>query len=490
MKRFKLNTIIAAALMVSPLAAAAQQAVTVTNKTVGVEDGNVNVKMDVTVSGLKLGADGQLKVDFIIEGEDRSLALPPVVYTGNKRYRYERRKETLSGQYKMPAFETVRPVKKKKTYTTAYDVTVPYSAWMRNADVVVCESLLGCKGFELMASSNIGEIQPKEVVSAPVIWTPDPKMYRQMVSFMTPTVEERKARVAEMELYIGYPVNIYEVRPTFGDNQRELAMADSLMRVLKDPLIKVDAMDITGYASPEGSYAYNTKLAQNRAEGFNAYLKKNYSLNGLSTKVNSVPEDWDGLIRLVEASSIPNKDEVLGIARNTGMAPDAKDQRLKEVGHWSEVYKTILEDMYPKLRRIKMAVSYEIANLSDEKARELVFTDPHLLSLDEMYRAAAAYEPGSDEYTKIYTIAAQQYPNDVVARNNAAAALLVNGQQNKAMEYLGGMEKGLAPAYINLGTYHYISGDLDRARTYFRMADEAGDPQGKKNLELLDQIGK
>ena len=114
----------------------------------------------------------------------------------------------------------------------------------------------------------------------------------------------------------------------------------------------------------------------------------------------------------------------MAVVLDGSMAHDTKETVLQKIGQWSNVYKPMLDNMFPKLRRIERRVDYTVQKLDDSKARELLYTQPNLLSMEEIYRVARYYEPGSKQYRQVYEIAARQYPNDMIANNNAAAALL------------------------------------------------------------------
>jgi len=290
-----------------------------------------------------------------------------------------------------------------------------------------------------------------------------------------------------IELNVGFPVNVTEVRPDFGNNRRELQKADSLVRALQsNKLLTINCVGIKGYASPEGRYAVNERLAKGRSEGFKQYLVRNYSadINICNSSTSWIAEDWEGLERLVEASNLPNKDEVLLVIRDKAMAPDTKEVVLQKIGKWSDVYKPMLNDMFPKLRRIELRVDYTVQKLDDNKARELLYTQPDMLSLEEIYRVARYYEPGSKQYREVYEIAAQQYPDNVIANNNAAAALLLEGNTKAAVGYLNKI-KGNPVSYLNYGTYYYIHGNREKAVQYYNMAREAGIEQAAVNLQVI-----
>ena len=455
----------------------------------------LSLRVAVRAPGLRLSGNDRLTLEFALEDADRRLVLPAVVYSGKARYRYERRRAELSGAYRAEPYRVYRGVRRDRVYELDYRLVVPHQAWMDGASLTYREYRHDCLGdYEasrgvLLAGPAKRESAPDAVeAAAPPAWRPDPALFPQLVNFLAPDVEAVKARAAMLELNVGFPVNVTEVRPQFGNNVYELGRADSLVRLLQsNELISIRAVHIRGYASPEGSYANNERLARGRSEGFKQYLVGQYPYNTYvrAARTAWVPEDWEGVERLVEAHyGISRKQEVLAIVRHGGLAPDAKDQRLKEIQPWSENYGILLHEIYPKLRRIELRVDYSVNPLTDAQARELLHTRPELLSLEEMHRVAQSHEPGSRQYREAYETAAKQYPNDIVANHNAAAALLQAGEAEAALPYL--RKTGDDPrSWLNQGAYYYISGDLEQAVAQFTRARDAGQAQAARNLQLV-----
>ncbi len=72
-----------------------------------------------------------------------------------------------------------------------------------------------------------------------------------------------------ISLNIGFPVNVVEVRSSFENNEKELMRADSLVESLQDnELLTINGVSICGYASPEGRYTVNERLAKERSLNF------------------------------------------------------------------------------------------------------------------------------------------------------------------------------------------------------------------------------
>ena len=488
MKKILYTTLILLAVCATARAQDTNKAIAISNLTTDITGETLDIRFDLKAQGLEMKCDGRLILEFAVENADRRLVLPVVIYSGGQRYRYERRRELLSDDYTIEPYRIYKGVKKNRTYQLDYKMSLPYYAWMEHASVTCREYTHDCSGDNHTGDGVlVADLNPAPAYVEPEVWSPDSTLFPNIVGFLDPQVEEVKARASMISLGIGFPVNITEVRPAFGNNAYELSRADSLVRAMQNPLINVNSVYIRGYASPEGKYTNNENLARGRSQSFKQWMVSKYSGNQYirDAQTSWVPEDWEGFIALVEASDIPSKQEVLAVAHDGSMAPDTKEQVLQKIGQWSFVYKPILEEMFPRLRRIELRVDYHISNLTDAQARELLYTDPDMLSLEEIYRVANYYEHGSRQYREVYEIAARQYPNDIVANNNAAAALLQEGNAEAAMPYLE-KTKNDDNSLINYGAYWYIKGDLERANEFFNKAKEAGIEQADHNLRLVN----
>lgn len=166
--------------------------------------------------------------------------------------------------------------------------------------------------------------------------------------------------------------------------------------------------------------------------------------------------------------------------------PDRREAKLKAIGG-GEPYRYLLREVYPALRHSDYRVSYTIRPISAEEAKELIYTDPKQLSLDEMFRVAQTCETGSREFKEVFEIAVRMYPDDPVSNLNAANSALLNGDTAAARRYLAkaaeGPEKRLAE-----GVACWLEEDSERAATIFRSLadDERVGGQARANLDQLD----
>ena len=83
-----------------------------------------------------------------------------------------------------------------------------------------------------------------------------------------------------------------------------------------DPNVKVNRLDIIGYASPEGTLAANKRLSEGRAMALRDYLAYRYDFPRNQYYIVFGGENWDGLEKALETIELEYKDEVLDIIRN------------------------------------------------------------------------------------------------------------------------------------------------------------------------------
>ena len=245
-------------------------------------------------------------------------------------------------------------------------------------------------------------------------------------------------------------------------------------------------MWIKGFASPEGSYANNTYLAENRAKALRDYVKSLYRFEHATFSVDFEPEDWEGLEKRLEEMNLPDKAELLAIIRDQEPRDlDKKEQKLK-VLNGGNSYKILLRDVYPALRHSDYVVKYNIRNFTAEEARSLIYTDPKQLSLNEMFMVAQSYEAGSEKYNEVFEIAVRMFPEDPVSNLNAANTAIQRGQLDQAERYLQkaaeGDEKQLARASILM-----LRGDLDGAEKILNTLQNSP-VTGKAAQANLEQI--
>lgn len=124
-------------------------------------------------------------------------------------------------------------------------------------------------------------------------------------------------------------------------------------------------IEVQAYASPDGGYDLNERLAAQREKNTSSYVKRTLKQNKVDAPVNALytAQDWEGFKTLVEQSNIQDKDLVL---RVLSMYPDP-EVREREIKNISSVFRQLADDILPQLRRSRLIANVEIIGKSDEE---------------------------------------------------------------------------------------------------------------------------
>lgn len=447
--------------------------VRITEQSVGQVDSLLWVDLKIDLTNLTVKSNLAVDIVPVLTGKNgQRTLLPKLLVTGRNRHIVFQRmpKKQTAGQ------REVRRYNKEEQYAD-YTAGIPYEKWMGRSSLSVVLDLCGC-GWDDLASKSMDLTD---------IVINDPADYVPILAYMVPA-KEIKVRHKSGSAYLDFPVDKIRIYPNYRNNPQELTRIQATIdSVRNDPNATITQVAIRGYASPEGSYRHNAYLAEHRTQALLQYVRDLYHFRDAKFSESSEPEDWKGLEERVEASGMQYRDEVLAVIRDERITdPDVRDHRLKEL-YGGLPYRYLLNTFYPALRRSEYMVTYTIRPFDTGEAKELLYTDPKQLSLEEMYRIAETYEQGSEEFNEVFDIAVRMYPNDAAANLNAANAALMRRDTVAARRYLDRVpacgEKLLAEGALAL-----YEGDRNTAVKCFEEAKSAGMAGAEANLEFIRYI--
>ena len=229
---------------------------------------------------------------------------------------------------------------------------------------------------------------------------------------------------------------------------------------------KLNNIEISAYASPDGGLDLNDKLAKNRQNNTEKYMNQQLKKGKIETEVDAVytAQDWDGFQELVSKSNIQDKDLIL---RVLSMYSDP-EQRETEIKNISSVYKTLADEILPQLRRARLTANYDVIGRSDEEINEAFDTDAKVLSVEELLYAATLTNDKARQEA-IYKKTTELYPNDFRAYNNLGMMAYANGDFTAAENYFkqAASKNANAPEVnTNLGYIEMVKGNVANAETY------------------------
>lgn len=300
--------------------------------------------------------------------------------------------------------------------------------------------------------------------------------------YLQPDLSGRKERSMSRQAHLLFDVAKTDIRPDLGDNRAELGKIDEAFgRLADDADVSISSIDIDGYASPEGSHDLNLRLSRERAEAISGYIVGHFGYPASRIRATGHAEDWKGLENLLQDWDNPGRERALDILANI---PDAASRQKLLKG--LPVYRAMLSELYPQLRRNEYTFHYTVAPISLERAAELIYTRPDKLSAEEMIAVANRHPLFSKEFEECAAIAFEHYPEAPLARLYMGAIALRKGDTETADEYLAPLEDDPI-AYNLLGVRAAMSENPEEAERYFRMAADQGDAAAIENLKKLER---
>lgn len=436
------------------------------------DDNRLTINMDIILqTNLKVVSNNVATLTPFLEADGKTKVLPSIVVYGRKRdIVNQRNHKSIENIY------TAIRRKRNEEQKINYLIQMPFEAWMRTANMKLNIDICGCCDI---LEENSGELITQLNIA--------PLKLQPSIAYITPQAEGVKHRAVEGSAYLDFPVNKYIIYPEYRRNTIELAkIRATIDTVRNDNNTTLTGIKIHGYASPEGGYANNTRLAKGRTQALVDYVTSYYNFDKNLIVSESTPEDWEGFRKFVAASSLDKKDEILRLMNEGNMDIDKKEHAIAKLAG-SQGYQYILDECYPALRHSDYTVNYTVRGFNLEESKEIINKRPQLLSLQEIYLVAQSYEPGSEEFNHAFLVAATMFPDDPIANLNAAAMeIQKGGDTTDAKKHLAKADPKAAETLNNFGVIAMLEDDLDNAEKYFKAAKEAGlSAQADANLKEL-----
>ena len=238
----------------------------------------------------------------------------------------------------------------------------------------------------------------------------------------------------KQEAQIKYLVNQANIRAS----ELKTTSIQDFVKILKEindnqETLRLQNIEVSAYASPEGRFDFNEQLAEKRQETSAKYVNEQLKKNKMTTDVDTkfTAEDWDGFQQLVSESNIQDKEVIL---RVLSMYKDPAE-REQQIRNMSVVYDELAKGILPELRRARLIANYDVIGRSDEQIQEQFRTDARQLSVEEVLYGASLQQDNAQK-KEWYEKATALYSNDARAFNNLANLAYQNGDVQTAAYYL------------------------------------------------------
>lgn len=421
---------------------------TVTPSPLEMHGDSVRVKVDVQFPTKGIGKKVSAEIQPIL-GET---ALKPITVQGEK----------ATGNGSVIQFKSGGRI-------SYYDV-VPYTPSFENTELTI-------QGTVFKGGKEKEKFGPKKIADGTII---TPLLVNNDFRVIMENDNFKRVTEKSVTATINYDKGKSVVKSKELKDQDIVDFAAWLEAVAQDPKVKIKSIDIIGYASPEGEEDKNNTLSTDRAnagketalklakksENEAAQADDAYTLNGRG-------EDYEGFKTELQKSAM-NEDEKNLVIRVLEMHKDPVT-RETEMRNMGKTFTYLDKNVFPKLRRSEIKVTYDQTGYTDEELKQIASTDPQKLVLEEMIFAATLLDDMGAKL-KVYEAAQAKYPNDHRGFNNAGGILYMQGKMDAAKTAFEKANniKDNAIAKNNLGAIAGKSGDREAAKTMLKAGKGAG----------------
>ena len=284
----------------------------------------------------------------------------------------------------------------------------------------------------------------------------------------------QRVKAKKQEANIKFLINQANLRKSELKNNSVGEFVKLLKEINKDREgLNLQNVEIQAYASPEGGFKFNDKLANKRQNVSEKYVRKEMKSAGVEGNLDAhyTAQDWEGFQQLVQASDIQDKDVIL---RVLSMYKDPQE-REQQIRNMSEGFRELADAILPELRRSRLIIHYETIGRNDEQIKAQYNEDAAKLSADELLYYATLEEDAAKK-EEIYAKIAQLYTNDYRPLNNQAVMAFNRGDEAKAKELLAQAitkSNNAAEANATLGLIALKNGNVAEAENLIAKAADA-----------------
>ena len=274
----------------------------------------------------------------------------------------------------------------------------------------------------------------------------------------------QRVKAQKQEANIKFLVNQANLRKSELKNNSVTEFVEMLKKINADREgLNLSNVEVQAYASPEGGFKFNDKLAGKRQNVSEKYVKDQLKKAKMNANIDAhyTAQDWDGFQRLVQASNLQDKDVIL---RVLSMYKDP-EEREQQIRNMSAAFRELADGILPELRRSRLIINYETIGRSDDQIKEQYNADAAKLSADELLYFASLQDTQADQ-EKVYKKTAELYDKDYRAYNNLATIALSKGDKAAAASYLAkalALDANSAESNANKGLMSLAAGNMAEA---------------------------
>jgi outer membrane protein OmpA-like peptidoglycan-associated protein len=350
-----------------PIAAVAQPSLAIRDVAVWRDRDSVRVTMRVRVPE-RFAPRGITRIwsPVITDGRWR-VSLPAIVVQGRgAAVAWQRHEWAARMESRLPEAVALRP-----GTTFDYRAAVALQPWMRGSRIETETLWAGCGGEPQLDRSIIAAriIPPDPPPPPPPVPelkpTTEPtvgELLAQTFPFVLPATELNPIEPIRFydderdnALTVYFHINRHDIEPGYVGNRQTLVnLLAAIETISSADGVAIERVVVAGFASPEGPFDFNDRLAWNRAVSVKRYILDRSPLKDRDVMIFNGSLDWRGLSRAVAADrGVPAREEVLrlleGVRELTPARQGAVIRRLRTLDS-GRTWRHLTDHIFPLLR--------------------------------------------------------------------------------------------------------------------------------------------
>lgn len=436
----------------------------------------VNVDAEILVPGKAFTKRSRLIILPQVLKKDTLLAEgTPIVLDAPVFSKKNERRILLDG-YRDSLAGVSQKVDNRETHTLAYkeslQLNVASANGARVVGVVTTDGCGECSAVDTLLLASVSDpVSLVDVKQLKLDWIEPEFVIR-------PKIVEGRG-----EAHLQFAMNKYDINMKLGRNETEMnGMLGALEKILADSLATLNKVEIYGMASADGSFAFNTTLARNRASSAKTWLLSRLGEDiKVPFSIGSRPEGWMPVLNAMTVDGHPDSLKVKEIIERykDQENDDTAERYIRRLSCWSDIRARYLQSD----RRVEYVYTYTLKSFTTD-AELLTMYDkrPDAFNEEELLRVSTLKQSPAEK-KQVYETILHYFPQSQVAANNLAVLLLREGKTEEADAVLDRL-KEYSPEMLNTKAAIYIYRE-EYEKAVELLSTQIDLPQARYNLALI-----
>ncbi len=436
----------------------------------------VNVDAEILVPGKAFTKRSRLIILPQVLKKDTLLAEgTPIVLDAPVFSKKNERRILLDG-YRDSLAGVSQKVDNRETHTLAYKESLQLNVASANGarviGVVTTDGCGECSAVDTLLLASVSD--PVSLVDVKQL-----KLYWIEPEFVIrPKIVEGRG-----EAHLQFAMNKYDINMKLGRNETEMnGMLGALEKILADSLATLNKVEIYGMASADGSFAFNTTLARNRASSAKTWLLSRLGEDiKVPFSIGSRPEGWMPVLNAMTVDGHPDSLKVKEIIERykDQENDDTAERYIRRLSCWSDIRARYLQSD----RKVEYVYTYTLKSFTTD-AELLTMYDkrPDAFNEEELLRVSTLKQSPAEK-KQVYETILHYFPQSQVAANNLAVLLLREGKTEEADAVLDRL-KEYSPEMLNTKAAIYIYRE-EYEKAVELLSTQIDLPQARYNLALI-----